>query len=62
MRLETKPPILVVKDEAELAGVTTAHLEGAGMRVQSCSHGSHALRFLRRNFANLMLLDVNLPD
>ena len=58
MRLETKPLILVVKDEAELAGVTTAHLEGAGMLVQSRSHGS----FLRRNFANLMLLDVNLPD
>jgi DNA-binding response OmpR family regulator len=62
MRSEPKPLILVLEDEAELAGVIAVHLEGAGMQVQLCSHGSHALRFLRLNFANLMLLDVNLPD
>ena len=34
----------------------------AGMLTQVCNRAQHALRFLKHNFANLMLLDVNLPD
>jgi len=60
-RLEPKPLILVVEDEVELARVIGEHLEAADMHVQHCPHAESALRFLRRNFANLMLLDVNLP-
>jgi len=62
MRSEPKPLIIIVEDEEELAKVVATHLEGAGMQTQICSRGAHALRFLKTNFANLMLLDINLPD
>lgn len=62
MRAEPKPLILVVEDEEELAKLIALHLEEAGMQTQLCNRAAHALRFLKKNFANLMLLDVNLPD
>lgn len=62
MRAEPKPLILVVEDEDELAKLICLHLEEAGMMTQVCNRAQHAARFLKRNFANLMLLDVNLPD
>ena len=62
MRAEPKPLILVVEDEEELAKLIAMHLEEAGMQAQVCNRAAHALRFLKKNFANLMLLDVNLPD
>lgn len=62
MRAEPKPLILVVEDEDELSKLIAMHLEEAGMQVQQCNRAQLALRFLQRNFANLMLLDVNLPD
>ena len=62
MRTAPKPLILVVEDEEELAKLVCLHLEQAGMQTQVCNRAQHAVRFLTRNFANLMLLDVNLPD
>jgi len=62
MRSEPKPLILVVEDEEELAKLISVHLEEAGMQAQICGRAAHAERFLKRNFANLLLLDVNLPD
>jgi len=62
MRTAPKPLILVVEDEEELAKLVCLHLEQAGMQSQVCNRAQHAVRFLTRNFANLMLLDVNLPD
>ena len=62
MRTEAKPLILVVEDESELAQLITVHLEDAGMQTQLCNRAAHALRFLKKNFANLLLLDINLPD
>jgi DNA-binding response OmpR family regulator len=61
-RTEPKPLIVIVEDEAELASLIALHLERAGMHSQICTRAQHALRFLKRNFANLVLLDVNLPD
>jgi DNA-binding response OmpR family regulator len=62
MRAEPKPLILVVEDEEELAKLICLHLEEAGMQTQVYNRCAHAQRYLKRNFANLLLLDVNLPD
>jgi len=59
---DPKPLIIIVEDEAELAVLISTHLERAGMRVQICNRADHAAKFLKRNFANLLLLDINLPD
>ena len=61
-RTESKPLIVIVEDEAELATLVALHLEKAGMNTQICARGEHATRFLKKNFANLMLLDISLPD
>jgi len=59
---DPKPLIIVVEDEMELAAIIAEHLERADMRVQICNRADHAAKFLKRNFANLLLLDINLPD
>ena len=61
-RVEPKPLIVVVEDEVELAALIALHLERSGMNVQVCSRAAHALKFLKKNYANLILLDINLPD
>jgi DNA-binding response OmpR family regulator len=61
-RTEPKPLIVIVEDEVELASLIATHLERAGMHSQICNRAQHALRFLKKNFANLVLLDINLPD
>jgi len=62
MRTEPKPLVVVVEDEAELAKLIAVHLERAGMQTQICNRAAHALSFLKKNFANLLLLDITLPD
>src|SRR4051812_1455192 len=61
-RTEPKPLIVIVEDEQELAALIATHLERAGMHTQTCNRGQHALKFLKKNFANLLLLDITLPD
>lgn len=61
-RIEPKPLIVIVEDEPELATLIATHLERADMNSQICNRGQHAMRFLKKNFANLVLLDINLPD
>ncbi len=57
-----KPLILVVEDDKQIAQMVAEQLEFAGMVTQVSHRGASALRFLENNFANLILLDVNLPD
>lgn len=52
----------MVEDEAELANVIAVHLDAAGMQTQVYNRAAHAIKFLSGNFANLMLLDIGLPD
>ena len=61
-RTEPKPLIVIVEDEAELAELVAGQLERNGMRTQICNRAQHALKFLKKNFANLILLDITLPD
>jgi DNA-binding response OmpR family regulator len=61
-RPNPKPLIVVVEDEPDLATLVAQHLERAEMRVQVCNRAAHALKFLKKNFANLVLLDLILPD
>lgn len=62
MCAEPRPLIVVVEDEIELAKLIAEHLEQAGMQTQLYDRAAPALRFLQKNFANLVLLDLNLPD
>lgn len=62
MCAEPRPLIVVVEDETELSKIISQHLEEAGMNVQVYNRAAPALRFLQHNFANLILLDINMPD
>lgn len=57
-----KPLVVIVEDENELASLMAEQLTAAGMRTQVCNSAVHAIRFLDRNFANILLLDICLPD
>jgi DNA-binding response OmpR family regulator len=59
---EPKPLILIVEDEVQLADLIAEYLKSAGMRTHICNRGAHAAKFLKEKFANLLLLDINLPD
>ena len=59
---KTKPLIVIVEDEKELAALIAEQLEEHGMVTQMFHAIKPAVRFLSKNFANLMLLDINLPD
>jgi two-component system alkaline phosphatase synthesis response regulator PhoP len=62
MCAEPRPLIVAVEDETELLNIITEQLEGAGMNVQAYNRCAPALRFLQHNYANLLLLDLTLPD
>ncbi len=57
-----KPLILVVEDDKQIAQMIAEQLESAGMQTQVFHRAANVARFLTTNFANLILLDVNLPD
>lgn len=57
-----KPLILIVEDDQELATLVSEQLELAGMMTQIYHRAANVQRFLAHNFANLLLMDVNLPD
>jgi DNA-binding response OmpR family regulator len=62
MPADPKPLVLIVEDEEAITSVITEYLEASGMLTQSYDRCSPALRFLQHNFANLLLLDLTLPD
>ncbi len=59
---EAKPFILIVEDDKDLAAMLAEQLEATGMHTQVYHRASLAIRFLKKHFANLMLLDMHLPD
>jgi DNA-binding response OmpR family regulator len=54
--------IAVVEDNHALVNVLVRQLENSGMRTQVFHRAGSALKFLRHNFVNLVLLDISLPD
>ena len=62
MNQTPKPLIIVAEDDKDLSKLIATQLEVAGMQSQVCHDASHVGRFLKNNFANLILLDVHLPD
>lgn len=62
MSQQPKPLILIAEDDNDLATLIETQLDVAGMQSQICGEASHVERFLKSNFANLLLLDVHLPD
>ena len=62
MNNQPKPLIVIAEDDNDLATVIATHLELAGMQSQICNEAAHAERYRKSNFANLLLLDVHLPD
>ncbi|MDP0499408.1 MAG: response regulator transcription factor [Verrucomicrobiota bacterium JB022] len=59
---KSKPLILVVEDDKQIAQMISEQLEAADMITQVYHRANGVLRFLQNNFANLLLLDVRLPD
>lgn len=62
MSNQPKPLIIIAEDDKELASLLADQMEANGMLAQVCHEAAHVARFLKANFANLLLLDVNLPD
>jgi len=58
----SKPLILIVEDDSEIAAITAEHLSEAGMHTQIFDRVDRAEEFLQKNHVNLVLLDINLPD
>jgi DNA-binding response OmpR family regulator len=56
-----QPLVVLVEDEEHPLKLISSRLDEAGMAVQAYTTAAPALRFLRKNFANLLLLDINLP-
>lgn len=59
---EPKPLILIVEDEVQLAELMAEFIHSAGMRTHICNRGAQAAVYLKEKFANLVLLDITLPD
>ncbi|MDR3274172.1 MAG: response regulator transcription factor [Puniceicoccales bacterium] len=59
---KTKPLILIAEDDFQLTEVLSKQLSLSGLNVQAFQNGTDAICFLKRNFASVMLLDINLPD
>lgn len=53
--------ILIIEDDVNLNNIIKYQLEKEGYQVESCFDGREALRFIRQQFADLILLDRMLP-
>lgn len=58
----TGPLILVVDDERHIVQVVRMNLEVEGFRIITASSGTDALRRVREDMPDLVLLDVRMPE
>ena len=59
---KTPPRVLVVEDEAEIAGLIAYQLTREGYRVETALTGAAALDALHRDLPDLLVLDRMLPE
>ena len=62
MSTTPKPLIIIAEDDKDMATLIATQLDVAGMQSQICYEAAHVIRFTKSNFANLILLDLHLPD
>lgn len=58
----SSPHVLVVEDESQISGLIQMNLEAKGFRVSVAGEGRAALDLQRKNSADLVVLDLMLPD
>ncbi len=58
----TSAKILVVDDEPDTVGLLELTLQTAGFDVQTATNGEQALRKVREESFDLVLLDIMMPD
>jgi two-component system phosphate regulon response regulator PhoB len=54
--------IIIIEDERDIVELVRYNFRKEGFEVESFSRGREGLEFLRRNAADLVLLDILLPD
>lgn len=57
-----QPNLLIVEDDAQIAGLLTAELGRLGYSLSAVGTGREALRNIDRTAPDLVLLDLGLPD
>ncbi len=57
-----KNHLLIVEDELMVQGLLALHLKGEGYAVSVAATGKEMLAILEKEFIDLILLDLNLPD
>ena len=60
--MNNKPSILIVEDEESLREALQLNLELEGYAVTTASTGSEALQVVRKEYFDLILLDIMLPE
>lgn len=53
--------ILLVEDDADMCKALTRALEKRGFQVTPCGDGTHALKLIREESCDLVILDLNIP-
>ena len=54
--------VIIIEDERDIVELVRYNFRKEGFEVESFSRGREGLEFLRRNSADLVLLDILLPD
>jgi two-component system alkaline phosphatase synthesis response regulator PhoP len=56
------PLVVLAEDDVKLADILQKQIEMSGMEVQTFHEGAETIRFLQKEAASILLLDINLPD
>ncbi|MDR1401529.1 MAG: response regulator transcription factor [Puniceicoccales bacterium] len=56
------PVVVLAEDDVRLADILQKQIEMSGMEVQTFYDGAGTIRFLQKEAASVLLLDINLPD